>query len=258
MSGSSQLRSDGAGPGIVGPADAAASEIVAMQGADLDASRRPHRLRDALETAILTGDFAPGDKLEEVALARRFGVSRTPVREALHQLAASGLVESRPRRGAVVASLGPDRLVEMFAVMAELEAMAARLAAGRMERSDESRLLDALAGCARAATEGPDAYYYENERFHFALYDASGNGFLADQARALHRRLKPYRRLQLQVHNRVPTSLAEHAAIVAALRGSDAAAAADLARAHVAVQGQRFADLVASLQPPGSPGRRPG
>lgn len=211
---------------------------------------RPHWLRDALETAILTGDYAPGDKLEEVALARLFGVSRTPVREALHQLAAAGLVDSRPRRGAVVASLGPDRLADMFAVMAELEAMAVRLAAVRLDRADEVRILEALAACARAATEGPDAYYYENERFHFALYDASGNGFLAEQARALHRRLKPYRRMQLQVRNRVPTSLAEHAGIVAALRAGHAEVAAGLARDHVAVQGQRFADLVATRPAP--------
>jgi DNA-binding GntR family transcriptional regulator len=215
---------------------------------DPGADATPRSLRDALETAILTGDYAPGEKLEEVALAQRFGVSRTPVREALHHLAAAGLVVSRPRRGAVVATLSPVRLVEMFELMAEFEALAARLAARRLAPEGEGELVEAMVACNRATASGPDAYYYENERFHFALYRASGNTFLEEQARALHRRLKPYRRLQLQVRNRVAASLAEHAAIVEALRAGKAEEAASVAREHVAVQGERFADLMAGLR----------
>ncbi|WP_188516015.1 GntR family transcriptional regulator [Alsobacter metallidurans] len=207
---------------------------------DIHAAAPNGKLRDLIEQAILTGDFGPGEKLEEVALAQRFGVSRTPVREALHQLSAAGLVESRPRRGAVVATITPERLVEMFELMA-------KLAARRLTPETEVAIVEAHKACKAALAKGPDAYYYENERFHFAIYAASRNGFLIEQATALHRRLKPYRRLQLRVRNRVAASFDEHAAIVDAIRDGKAKKAATLIRDHISVQGERFADLMASL-----------
>src|SRR3954467_14204623 len=70
------------------------------------------KLRDQIENEILTGDMPPGHRLDEVSLATRFGVSRTPIREALFQLASAGLIEIRPRRGAVVAEVGPARMVQ--------------------------------------------------------------------------------------------------------------------------------------------------
>jgi DNA-binding GntR family transcriptional regulator len=206
------------------------------------------RLRDALEDLIATGALAPGERLDETQLAARFAVSRTPVREALHQLAAAGLVQIRPRRGAVVATAEPVRVVEMFQVMAELEAMAGRLAARRASLSEQAAIAQALRACREAADSGdPDAYYAENERFHMAIYDASGNGFLAEQAAALHRRLRPYRRLQLRVGSRRRTSLEEHERIATAiLQGNGDAAAREL-RDHIIVQGDRFSDLMAGL-----------
>lgn len=206
------------------------------------------RLRDEIENEILTGRLQPGTRLDEVPLAARFGVSRTPIREALMQLSAAGLIEIRPRRGAVVAEIGPERLVEMFAVMAELEAMAGRLAARRHTEADRAALLSALEACRAAAASGDtDAYYYENEKFHQTIYAASYNGFLIEQCVGLHRRLKPYRRLQLRVGNRLATSLAEHEAVVEAITAHDGARAADALRGHIAIQGERFGDLVASL-----------
>ena len=207
-----------------------------------------HRLRDEIESEIVTGALKPGEKLDEVQLANRFEVSRTPIREALQQLAAAGFVEIRPRRGATVARIGAERLVEMFEVMAELEAFAARLAARRLLAADAAALREAHeAARAAAEREDPDAYYYENERFHYALYRAGRNAVLEEECRRMHARLKPYRRLQLRVRNRVPASWAEHDGIVAAIFAGDGAAAADRARAHVTVQGERFADLMASL-----------
>jgi DNA-binding GntR family transcriptional regulator len=91
------------------------------------------------------------------------------------------------------------------------------------------------------------AYYYKNERLHRAVYAASGNHFLAEQAVALNRRLAPFRRLRLRVRNRIRTSCDEHAAIVAAISAGDPAAASELMRAHVAIQGERFSDLIATL-----------
>lgn len=207
------------------------------------------KLRDEIESAILTGEYAPGTRLDEVGLAGRFGVSRTPIREALMQLSAAGLIEMRPRRGAIVSRIAPDRLVEMFEVMAEMEAMAVRLAARRHTDADAATLKDAHEACRAAATSGdPDAYYYENERFHHALYAASHHGFLIEQCLQLNRRLKPYRRMQLRVRHRMASSLAEHEAIVGAILDFDGEQAARLVREHVIVQGERFTDLMSSLR----------
>lgn len=209
------------------------------------------KLGPLLEDDIATGRYRPGDRLDEASLAMRFGVSRTPIRETLLQLAASGLVEIRPHRGAIVSSPDPGRLMEMFEVMAELEAMCGRLAARRLGPASENALIVTLERCRQAAQTGdPDAYYFDNEAFHRAIYGASGNGFLADEALRLHRRLAPFRRLQLRVRNRLKTSQSEHESIVAAILDGDGQLAAERLRAHVSVQGERFADLVASLGRP--------
>lgn len=211
--------------------------------------REKLQLRDEIEGLIATGEFSPGERLDETQLGKRFGVSRTPVREALHQLAAAGLVDLRPHRGAVVADVPPHRLVEMFEVMAELEAMSGRLAARRLTPSARDELLAIHKACGDAARrKDPDAYYYENERFHAAIYAGSGNAFLAEQALALHRRLKPYRRLQLRVSRRIEASFAEHEAVMAALLAGDGETAARELHAHVLVQGERFSDLMAGIQ----------
>lgn len=207
------------------------------------------KLRDTLEEEIATGQILPGTRLDEVSLAERFGVSRTPVREALHQLASAGLVQIQPRRGATVVELHAHTLVEMFDVMAELEAMAVGLAARRHSEEDRKAILAAHAECKRAAKSGDaDRYYYANEAFHNALHEASHHAFLISQCRQLHRRLKPYRRLQLRVRHRVSASLAEHQSVVDAILAFDADRASALAREHIVVQGARFGDLIASLK----------
>jgi DNA-binding GntR family transcriptional regulator len=206
------------------------------------------QLRETIEEQIATGELPPGSTLDEATLAERHGVSRTPVREALIQLAAEGLIEIRPRRGAVVTSIGPARLIEMFEVMAELEAMCGRLAARRMSETERTDLVAAHEACEAARTEeDTDRYFYCNERFHQAIYAGSHNSFLRDEALQLHRRLRPYRRLQLRVRNRMSTSFAEHQAVVDALLAGDPEAAASALRDHVVVQGERFGDLLASL-----------
>lgn len=212
------------------------------------AKNRSHELCDAIEEMIAVGKLAPGAHLDETALSEQFEVSRTPIREALIQLASMGLVVIRPRRGAVVAEVSAQQLVEMFEVMAELEAMCCRLAARRMTQEDLERLRAAHEACRGACAAGDaDDYYYKNEVFHQAIYAGSHNFFLQEQTRALHRRLRPYRRLQLRVRDRLAASLAEHQAVVDALVTGDGELAATRIRAHIMVQGQRFADLIASL-----------
>lgn len=214
----------------------------------LQSGRRSEHLREAIEERIATGAYPPGSKLDETELAEEFGVSRTPIREALIQLNTEGLVDMRPRRGAVVIELPPQRLCEMFEVMAELEAMCARLAARRMAPQDEAELKAAHAASREARDRAdPNAYFYLNESFHQAIYAASHNDFLNEQALLLQRRLRPYRRLQLHVRDRVRTSFDEHEGIVEAILTGNGDRAAQLLREHVTVQGERFGDLIASL-----------
>jgi len=209
---------------------------------------RSEVLREAIEEMIAVGKLAPGQHLDETELSKEFGVSRTPLREALIQLASMGIVDIRPRRGATVAQIGAQRLVEMFEVMAELEALCGRLAARRMSAADHAVLLAAHEACREAREQqDPDAYYYKNEEFHHQIYLGSHNEFLAEQAATLHRRLRPYRRLQLRVRDRVGTSFSEHDAIVQAIIAGDGERTAALLRDHIMIQGARFADLVASL-----------
>ena len=121
--------------------------------------RRADALRDQLEQDIVTGAFRPGERLDEQALAARFGVSRTPVREALMQLATAGLVTLQERRGAFVAALGFKEIIERFEAMAVLEGACAALAARRITDEERGKLLEAHEACARQAAGGnPDAY----------------------------------------------------------------------------------------------------
>ncbi|MGB6007340.1 GntR family transcriptional regulator [Castellaniella sp.] len=205
-------------------------------------------LRDAIEEMVATGELKPGQYLEEGELAKRFEVSRTPIREALLQLGSVGIVEIRPRRRARVAQFDPPLLVEMFEVMAELEAMCGRLAARRMSPEDLDELALANENCRVALSEDhQDAYYYANEKFHELLYVASRNRCLAEQARNLHRRLRPYRRLQLRLRARVSQSFEEHCAIVRALQEHDEKAVDHLMRTHITMHTQRFSELMAFL-----------
>lgn len=209
---------------------------------------RSQQLCEAIEEDIVYGRLTPGSRLDETQLGRRFGVSRTPIREALLQLASSGLVEIRPRRGTVVAEVGPQRLYEMFETMAELEAACARLASRRMTDAERDAFRNAHEACRDAADKLDSAAYFDlNERFHQTLYDGSHNSFLVAQARALQRRLRPYRRLQLRVPKRVSDSFREHESIVDAVYAGDPERAAECIRGHVTVQGERFGDLVAAL-----------
>ena len=211
-------------------------------------SRLSERLRESIEEEIATGRLLPGTRLDEVDLATRFGVSRTPIREALSLLLGEGLVENRPRRGTVVAHITTQRLIEMFELMAELEAMCARLAIRRMSDDEFAAIRSAHDAC-RVASEAldADAYFYANERFHYAIYTAAHNSFLFEQASTLQRKLRPYRRLQLRVRNRLQRSFAEHEAIIDAMGAGDTERAMANVRAHVLVQGERFADLVSRL-----------
>jgi DNA-binding GntR family transcriptional regulator len=196
---------------------------------------------------IIHGRLAPGVRLDEQEVARRFGVSRTPVREALRQLVATGLAEHRPRRGVIVATIAPVRLYEMFLVMAELEAAAARLAATAMSPS-ERRELEAFHLASQSAVRHGKTVEYEqfNVGFHSRLYDGSHNTYLRDLLHATRARLAPFRRAQFNLLGRLTSSWREHDGVVRAVLRADGESAAQAMRAHVLTVSVASAEYVAA------------
>lgn len=210
--------------------------------------RRANQIAETLEQLVFSGKLSDGDRLDEVTLAERFEVSRTPIREALQVLVASGIAEQIPRRGVFVRLPGPVELMEMFETMAELEAACARFAATRLSDAGLQELRNANTQC-QAAIDAQDyeQYYNQNEAFHQVIYRGAANSFLETQTVTLQKRLKPYRKTQLRARGRMAQSMSEHVAIVTALEAGDGEAAAAALRDHVAVQGEKFHQLLASL-----------
>lgn len=207
------------------------------------------RIRTALENAIVDGRYLPGSQLDPEALAREFDCSRTPIREALQQLEASGLVRVMPKRGTYVSEWTVEELAERFEVMAEIEATCGRLAAQRISSPELSRLLAAHADCQRCVEAGDtDGYYLSNSVFHHCIYRGTHNAFLEQEASRMHAMLQPYRRMQVKARGRMGKSFDEHGAIVEAIRAGDAERAAEFLRNHVIIQGGRFHDLIAMLR----------
>jgi DNA-binding GntR family transcriptional regulator len=193
---------------------------------DNNMSTRAEQLASDIADAILAGVFAPGARLDEQGLADRYGVSRTPVREALRLLGHTGLVEIRPRRGATVAEMTAERVDEMFVAMGEIEATCARLCALGMTPIDRRRLeaLHERMGQMVKKRNEPD-YAEANIAFHSAIYAGTHNSLLIEIATSLRRRLSPFRRAQFRAPGRLALSHAEHDAVVKAILRGDAAEA---------------------------------
>jgi DNA-binding GntR family transcriptional regulator len=191
-------------------------------------------LRLQLADDIVQGVLGPGTQLDESEIARRFSVSRTPVREALRQLAASGLVDSRPHRGAVVARPTVERLSSMFEAMAELEALCAGLAAERMPPLQRRELEGLHERLRLLSHEGnPQLFHEANERFHNAIYAGSQNGYIAEMTLATRARVQPFRRAQFRNLGRLAKSYVEHNKIVTAIMRGDKSGAANAMRSHI-------------------------
>jgi DNA-binding GntR family transcriptional regulator len=195
---------------------------------------RAEELRLQLADEIVRGALPPGAPLDESELARRFNVSRTPVREALRQLAASGLIEARAHRGAVVARPSLERLTGMFEAMAELEALCAGLAAERMPPVERQRL-EAVHEELRVLSHAgnPDRFHKVNERFHNTIYAGSQNAYIAEITLATRVRVQPFRRAQFRNLGRLAKSHAEHDRVVVAIMRGDRPGAAAAMRAHI-------------------------
>jgi len=181
--------------------------------------------------AIDVGDFRPGDRLVESELAERFGVSRTPIREALQRLETQGVV-ARDGRSLVVASLDHDQLGELYVVRAELEALAARLAA-QHAGPEEIRVLRDMVRKDREIVARPELLARSNRRFHRQIHLASHNRYLIQQLEAVHRAMALLATTSLAAEGRGAQALDEHGAIVAAIEARDGAAADAAIRAHI-------------------------
>ena len=195
---------------------------------------RAEELRLQLADEIVRGTLRPGAPLDETDIARRFSVSRTPVREALRQLVASGLVEARAHRGAVVAQPSIERLKSMFEAMAELEALCAGLAAERMSAA-ERHGLEAVHEELRVLsyTGNPERFHEVNERFHNTIYAGSQNSYIAEITLATRVRVQPFRRAQFRNLGRLAKSQAEHDRVVVAIMRGDKTGAATAMRDHI-------------------------
>lgn len=210
------------------------------------------QIRETLAEQIVSGELAPGTRLDEVEMAKRVGLSRTPVREAFKALTAMGLLEHRPRKGVVVAVPDRQRIEEMFEVMAEVEATCARFAALRMTAKDRRDLEALHQQSLRLVRQGDmSGYSAINMEFHALIYRGSKNSFLEETAQAVRRRVMPYRQSQFRVIGRLTSSHAEHDDVVKAILRGDADGAETAMRQHVSKVTVASVDFVEEHRPKG-------
>jgi DNA-binding GntR family transcriptional regulator len=210
---------------------------------------------DTLLSTILnwidTGRLNPGDVIEEQMLVDEFAVSRTPVREALLQLEAMGLVQRAPRKGAVVFRPTLEQFLAILEVHAKLEGQAAGLAARRLSASGAQALESAVVACERHAAErgdaDPDSYYQLNLRFHACVAEAAGNPYLLDMIKTNARKLLAYYRARYRYAGAIAASAREHRQIATLITARDAEGAESLMRRHVQFDQVTAMDLLAAL-----------
>ncbi len=183
--------------------------------------------------AIDEGVYLPGDRLVESELAERFGVSRTPVREALQRLETQSVLV-RDGRSMVVSSLDHDQLGELYVVRAELEALAARLAA-QHAAPEEVRVLRAMVTQDMTLLGQPQSLSRANRRFHKQLHLASHNRYLIQQLKMVHRTMALMATTTFAVEGRDVVALDEHSKIVEAIENGDGDAAAAALKDHISM-----------------------
>ncbi|MGE0714247.1 MAG: GntR family transcriptional regulator [Alphaproteobacteria bacterium] len=194
----------------------------------------PAAAADHLRRAIVAGRLAPGARIKEVELCAELGISRTPLREALRLLAAEGLVEILPNRGASVAAISAEEATHAFQVIAALEAEAAALAAERAtasERLEIGQMTEALDQHRRAGRL--EDYFAVNEAIHARIIRAARNPLLAELHGRVNARLRPARFQANMTEGRWRDAVAEHAALAAAIIRREPEAAAAVARRHL-------------------------
>ncbi len=215
--------------------------------AGMDVNKRKtlaERVKEQLAQAIVSGEILPGVTLDEGDIATRYGVSRTPVREAIRDLAAMGLVQVRPHRGAIVTRPEPQQLAHMFEVMADLEGLCAGRAARCMSIFEREELGRVQAHLGKMVRDNDiPGYRVANEEFHSTIYEGCHNRYLIEITLATRRRLSPFRRAQFMSAGRLARSYAEHDVIVSAIMRADEAGASAAMRAHILVVENTFEQM---------------
>jgi len=213
-------------------------------------SNMTDHVREVLASDIHDGRLLPGDALDEVKICERFEVSRAPVREALLQLSAQGLVKIVPRSGIYVARLSLPELFAMYELLAELESVCAKWAARRMTAQEVAELRaahEAAALCREA--KDPEAYAIANTRFHQVIYNGCHNPFLKSQIEFIRKRTQVYRQNLFARTARIAVSHEDHGRVVDAIEAGDADAAARHMLDHIGVGGRDFAEFLAASPP---------
>tara|TARA_R110002033_G_scaffold76033_1_gene127701 strand:- start:210 stop:854 length:645 start_codon:yes stop_codon:yes gene_type:complete len=183
--------------------------------------------------AIDIGQYRPGDRLVESELADRFGMSRTPIREALQRLETQSLL-ARDGRSLIVASLDHNQMAELYVVRGELEGLAANLAA-RHATAEEVRVLREMVQADNKLLNDPAAMARANRRFHKQIHLASHNRYLVQQLDLVHRSMALMATTTLAAEGRAEIAQQEHDAIVRAIEAGDGAAAGTALREHISV-----------------------
>jgi DNA-binding GntR family transcriptional regulator len=212
----------------------------------------------SLTDDIVSGKLPPGMKLEELVLAERFQVSRTPIREALRELHARGLIDLQPRKGGIVRSIGIDDLADMLEAMVELDALCCRISAERMSAVHKKQLQMIHQQSDDCVARGDDAGYLQlNHQFHQLISAGAQNRTLAGMLSSLRERLAPFRAAQAHVERRLPVSNDEHEAILKAILSSDPEASYEAMRNHTARLSINVLELLKQQQGMGAAAHEP-
>lgn len=182
--------------------------------------------------AIRTGSFKPGDRIREMDIATQYGLSRTPVREAIRRLESDGIIEHKPRFGAVVRKLSRSEVVELYEMRTVLERTAAAMAAKHASQGEIDELQDLNEAMLAAGSDTPQAVQ-NNESFHHSIYLAARNRFLMDSLQALNNAMMLLGPTTLEGADRLSTAYGQHKSIIKALAQGNAVEAAAQAEAHI-------------------------
>ena len=192
------------------------------------------QVTETLEAEILTGKLAAGASLTEQSLSVRLGVSRTPIRAALHTLAEEGLINLIPNKGAVVVGVTREDLIDIYRIRMRLEGLASALAAQRISPEELATLHESVELAEFYISKNDAEHLKElDTQFHAIIYRASGNRMLNKTLSELHRNITSYRKMSLAVPGRLERSVGEHREILAAIEERDAERADRLTSAHV-------------------------
>ncbi|ABB06698.1 transcriptional regulator, GntR family [Burkholderia lata] len=214
------------------PAGTAAGAVHTTHDTMTTLSSKIYRL---LFDEIIDGTLEPGQKLEEIALAERFNASRTPIREALRELAARGMVELTPRKGVVVAQFSLDELADMLEAMCELEALCCRLSAQRMSVVEKKQLEELQVEMNEAIARGDEAEYFQlNREFHELICKGAQSKSLASIIAVQRQRLAGFRAAQPASPKRFEAATDEHREIVDAILAAEPERAYNAMRDHTA------------------------